>query len=1024
MKKIISAVAVAVLSLGLFGSAYVSAQQSGGGGGAGGGTTYTGTSPIVVTGSVISCPTCGTSTANVSTSGTITPGQIAIWASTTSIKSLAVSGDGTLSSSAVLTVKGINGTLLSGLSTGILKNTTTSGVPSIAASADVIALFSGTCSVSTYLRGDGACAAAVIGATSGGGLTGTTTLGLLTSCSTNQVLAWNGSAWACATPASSGANTALSNLASVAVNTPLLVASAGASGLGTAATPFGELNATQVTNTDSVVFAYIPTVSNTGFLFEGKSNSANTNVDVFTVDQTGNIINGGSDSVGTSLSVGTTGTFGSTVQIGSAGSLGAACPSTVTALCWTAGSTSPTPTAGIDILWPNSGTNTIQASQNGGSFFSIGSVTSIATTPPITGGTITGTGTIACSTCATTTNGGALTATSPATISAAGVIACATCVTSSGGGAMTATSPVTVSGAGLIAISGVTSEQGNGSKLQLSTGTTTTNDCVKFDANGNTIDAGAACGSGGAGTSALAAVTNTTSVTQSNPTAATDVQLMELSLAASYLNSAGQPFAIHGSGVLSTTTASTPQVTITAKLCSVSGCGSGTVTPLAAIQSSALNTVAITNASWNYEIIATTVGTGASCNLIVKGAPGLTIENGASLAAADSVYTDSNTAVSSPNQTCTNALFIDFFVQQSATGASNSYKQLLGAIMPQGGGPVVSVSGDGTLITNSASTSAVTLALGNAGAHKWWGNNTGSTAAPGYQTIGTADLPTIPIAGGGTNATSAATGQIPNTTSTTATSWTSTPTLGASGTAGSIAFGNATSGTVTLQPVTGALGSVTASLPASTGTLDVFASTTTTANKVVVSTATAGANAYIDFPDVKTIPAANCNNTTAGAGWSIGSGGTVTCRVGTNNKSGFVAITDTSSTFAQFSVVIPEDWDSASNPFIRFQVASTDTTSGHTIIPAIQVSCAKGDGTTTDDVTFNASHSLSTITLNTTANQFWSNSNVQMNSTDMTGCVAGALMIVQVGRATDTATQAAFVSATVTFPRLIVVQAN
>ncbi len=44
-------------------------------------------------------------------------------------------------------------------------------------------------------------------------------------------------------------------------------------------------------------------------------------------------------------------------------------------------------------------------------------------------------------------------------------------------------------------------------------------------------------------------------------------------------------------------------------------------------------------------------------------------------------------------------------------------------------------------------------------------------------------------------------------------------TLGVSGVAGSVAMGNATSGTVTLQPVTGALGSVTASLPANTGTL-------------------------------------------------------------------------------------------------------------------------------------------------------------------------------------------------------------
>lgn len=43
--------------------------------------------------------------------------------------------------------------------------------------------------------------------------------------------------------------------------------------------------------------------------------------------------------------------------------------------------------------------------------------------------------------------------------------------------------------------------------------------------------------------------------------------------------------------------------------------------------------------------------------------------------------------------------------------------------------------------------------------------------------------------------------------------------LGSSGTAGSIALGNASTGTVTLQTVSGALGSVTASLPANTGTI-------------------------------------------------------------------------------------------------------------------------------------------------------------------------------------------------------------
>ena len=47
----------------------------------------------------------------------------------------------------------------------------------------------------------------------------------------------------------------------------------------------------------------------------------------------------------------------------------------------------------------------------------------------------------------------------------------------------------------------------------------------------------------------------------------------------------------------------------------------------------------------------------------------------------------------------------------------------------------------------------------------------------------------------------------------------STLSLGISGTLGSVTMGNATSGTITVQPVTGALGSVTASLPANSGTI-------------------------------------------------------------------------------------------------------------------------------------------------------------------------------------------------------------
>jgi len=199
--------------------------------------------------------------------------------------------------------------------------------------------------------------------------------------------------------------------------------------------------------------------------------------------------------------------------------------------------------------------------------------------------------------------------------------------------------------------------------------------------------------------------------------------------------------------------------------------------------------------------------------------------------------------------------------------------------------------------------------------------------------------------------------------------------------------------------------------------------------QLFVSAGSSAGATFADFPERYFIPAANCDNATGGPAWSIGSGGTVTCRAGTNNQGGYIAITDTSTTFSQFSIPIPEDWDTSTNPYIRFQIAypGTDGGSAHTIIPSVEVSCTGIGGTTSDDVTFSTpAQSSSTITLSSaTANLFFSTSNLQFNSTQITGCVAGGFMTVQVGRATDTATSAAnFYGATVTFPRLIVVQAN
>ena len=121
------------------------------GGGATSGTTFDGSAARTISYNTIGASPLAGST-SLTTLGTIGTGT---WQGT--LIGSAYGGTG-VSNTATLTL-GTSNQNWATLGTGIVKVTTTTGAISDAASSDVIGLWTGSCSSSTFLRGDGACAA-------------------------------------------------------------------------------------------------------------------------------------------------------------------------------------------------------------------------------------------------------------------------------------------------------------------------------------------------------------------------------------------------------------------------------------------------------------------------------------------------------------------------------------------------------------------------------------------------------------------------------------------------------------------------------------------------------------------------------------------------------------------------------------------------------------------------------------------------------------------------------------------------
>jgi len=171
-----------------------------------------------------------------------------------------------------------------------------------------------------------------------------------------------------------------------------------------------------------------------------------------------------------------------------------------------------------------------------------------------------------------------------------------------------------------------------------------------------------------------------------------------------------------------------------------------------------------TGYGFNHYYLIRNIGTGT----VTENASGFTINGGASL-----LIPPSWTAWHwSDGVNYFSGRFADFTAFPNCTGGGNALQFTTSTGVFSCGSAsagVSSWSGDGALYNNSLSTGAVTATLANAGAHKYWGNNTGVSATPAYVSLVDADLPADTVlrnqantySGGGLQDLSAMTWKIP-----------------------------------------------------------------------------------------------------------------------------------------------------------------------------------------------------------------------------------------------------------------------
>lgn len=214
------------------------------------------------------------------------------------------------------------------------------------------------------------------------------------------------------------------------------------------------------------------------------------------------------------------------------------------------------------------------------------------------------------------------------------------------------------------------------------------------------------------------------------------------------------------------------------------------------------------------------------------------------------------------------------------------------------------------------------------------------------------------------------------------------------GTAGSnvgdIGFRNATSGTITLAPPTGALGTVTATLFAATDTIVGKATTDTLTNKTLDAEGTGN---VVTTVQKSWFAGAGCNNATASSFWDLGTSlaPTPTCKNSSSGAAQSASLDFPDSDgmfFAQATQMLPADFTGTVDAKVRWFAAAT---TGDVIWNVSTICVADAE---VDNPAFNTVSTVTDTAKGTTLQM----NDATITGVTITGCAAGENMHLKISR--------------------------